>query len=115
MFKNEIVIDQADLRPKWYRIGNALTVYDLSLTKLYQLLHAGVLETVVLKKKGGTGGLRLISAASLDKHFANHTSTTWTPMYEGPSNPGRHPKENGTKSKSKKNGSPAAKRKAVAK
>jgi hypothetical protein len=113
MLKNEIVIEQgSDLRPRWYRIATARRLYDLSVSKLYQLLNAGALETLVLKEKGKQKGLRMISAASLEKYFAGEATTQWNPMKGG------RPKKNGAKAvsiKAPKNGSPSSKRKAVAK
>lgn len=54
-----------DIQPKWVKPKRASAVYGLGITKLYDLLNQGLLET---KKIGAS---RLISVASLERLFAD--------------------------------------------
>ena len=54
-----------DIQPKWVKPKHASAVYGIGLTKLYELLNKGLLET---KKIGAS---RLIGVASLDRLFAD--------------------------------------------
>jgi hypothetical protein len=54
-----------DIQPKWIKPKRASAVYGLGITKLYDLLNQGLLET---KKIGAS---RLIGVASLDRLFAD--------------------------------------------
>ena len=54
-----------DIQPKWIKPKRASAVYGLGITKLYDLLNQGLLET---KKIGAS---RLIRVASLDRLFAD--------------------------------------------
>jgi len=54
-----------DIQRKWVKPKHASAVYGIGLTKLYELLNQGFLET---KKIGAS---RLIGVASLDRLFAD--------------------------------------------
>ena len=60
------------MRPEWLRISQAVTIYGLSRSTLYNLIGAGKIKSSVPRtghakaKTGINHGARLISAASLD-------------------------------------------------
>ena len=54
-----------DIEPKWIKPKRASAEYCIGLTKVYELLNQGLLET---KKLGAS---RLISVESLDRLFAD--------------------------------------------
>ena len=54
-----------DIRPKWVKPKRACAEYSMGLTKLYELINQGLLET---KKIGAS---RLIGVASLDRLFTD--------------------------------------------
>ena len=54
-----------DVQPRWIKPKRASAVYCVGLTKIYELLNQGLLET---KKIGAS---RFIGVASLDRLFAD--------------------------------------------
>ncbi|MGA8655118.1 MAG: hypothetical protein WB586_03145 [Chthoniobacterales bacterium] len=102
MLKNEIVIErdpEPALRPRWLRISTVLKVYSLSTVRLYQLLNAGELKSIVIKDRGKKRGIRLINAESLEEYFNQRSSTKLEPMQVlayNPDNPvrGGRPRKN---------------------
>ena len=57
------------LKPEWLRVDQAIHVYGLSRSMLYELMAAGTIKSAVLKKRGNIRGIRLLSSGSLDAYL----------------------------------------------
>jgi hypothetical protein len=68
---NLILTDQAtdDARPEWLRIPNAVRIFGISRTKLYELIAQRRIKSVSLRERGQTKGTRLLSYDSLMEYL----------------------------------------------
>jgi len=57
--------DQNDTRPEWLRIPNAVRIFGISRTKLYELISKRRIKSVSLRERGQVRGIRLLSYDSL--------------------------------------------------
>jgi hypothetical protein len=80
MLKGEIIIANPATGPRWMRIAQVRNVYGLSVVNIYKLLNSGQLTSIVLKEKGATRGVRLISVESVERYFAQGASDQFKPM-----------------------------------
>jgi hypothetical protein len=55
----------APVEPEWLRIPDAVRVSGIGRSTLYNLIGAGAIKSVCLRKRGCQRGIRLISADSL--------------------------------------------------
>jgi len=53
------------LKPEWLRIPEAIRVFGLCRSTLYQLITAGKIKSTCLRKRGSERGVRLINYDSL--------------------------------------------------
>ena len=58
-----------NLRPEWLRIPDAVRLYGIGRSSLYELIAAGSIKSVCLRQRGSTRGIRLISADSLARYI----------------------------------------------
>ena len=63
-------INQA-LKPEWLRIPEATRVFGPCRSGLYEMIAAGLIKSTVLRKRGATRGIRLISYDSLAAYIEN--------------------------------------------
>jgi hypothetical protein len=80
MLKKEIVIVDPDARPRWMRIAHVRDVYGLSVVQIYELLNGGQFTSMVLKRKGATRGVRLLSVESIERYFDKGATRKFEPM-----------------------------------
>ena len=57
------------LRPEWCRIADAVRLYGIGRSSLYELIAGGKIKSVNLRQRGSTRGIRLISADSLSAYL----------------------------------------------
>ena len=57
------------LRPEWLRIPDAVRLFDIGRSSLYELIAEGKIKSVCLRQRGSTRGIRLLSADSLGKYI----------------------------------------------
>ena len=66
----EAIEKQADeARPEWLRIPNAVRIFGISRTKLYELIGDRKIKSVSLRERGQTKGTRLLSYDSLMEYL----------------------------------------------
>ena len=53
------------LKPEWLRTPEAVRIFGISRSALYELIAAGTIRSTALKKRGAVRGIRLISYDSL--------------------------------------------------
>jgi hypothetical protein len=53
------------LKPEWLRIPDAIRLFGLCRSTLYELITAGKVKSTALRKRNATRGIRLISYDSL--------------------------------------------------
>lgn len=53
------------LKPEWLRVPDAVRVFGISRSALYELIAAGTIKSTALKKRGAVRGIRIISFDSL--------------------------------------------------
>lgn len=53
------------LKPEWIRVPEAVRVFSLCRSSLYELIAAGKIKSTCLRKRGAVRGIRLISYDSL--------------------------------------------------
>jgi hypothetical protein len=101
MLRNEIVIerDPSQLGPRWLRMRTVSQVYSISAVRIYDLLNTGQLKSILLKGKGKTRGIRLISVESLEEYFNGQATTKLEPMKVLAYNPDNPVKSPGRKRK----------------
>jgi hypothetical protein len=75
---NQHVEDRKSQRPEWLRVSDAVRIYSLSRSKIFELLSDGEIKSVSLRKRGNVRGARRILTSSIDDYFARHAN-------EGPS------------------------------
>lgn len=56
-------------RPEWLRIPNAVKIFGISRTKLYELISARRIKSVSLRERGQVRGVRLLSYDSLMEYL----------------------------------------------
>lgn len=59
---------------KWLRISEAARLYQISRSRLYELINDGTVRSASLKKRHHVRGSRRLLAASLDDYFARHAT-----------------------------------------
>ena len=57
--------ERARVKPEWLRVPEAVRVFGLSRSALYELISAREIKSVCLRKRGAVRGVRLISYDSL--------------------------------------------------
>ncbi len=53
------------LKPEWLRVPDAVRVFGISRSALYELIAAGTIKSTALKKRNAVRGIRIISFDSL--------------------------------------------------
>ena len=64
-----------DIRPEWLRVPNAVRIFGISRTKLYELISQQKVKSVSLKERGQLRGIRLLSYDSLNAYLTNLAET----------------------------------------
>jgi excisionase family DNA binding protein len=59
----------AHAKPEWLRIPQAIKLFGISRSKLYELIAAGHIRSISLRKRGQVKGTRLIEYDSLCAFF----------------------------------------------
>lgn len=53
------------IKPEWLRIQEAVRVFGISRSSLYEMIAAGSIKSTVLRKRGALRGIRILSFDSL--------------------------------------------------
>jgi hypothetical protein len=61
-------------RPEWLRIPEAIRLFGVGRSKLYELIGDGSIRSTCLRKRGAVRGIRLISFDSLASHVENEAT-----------------------------------------
>lgn len=70
-----IAAEIADHEPaKWLRIPEAVRIYGISRSQLYQLIGSGKIRSCSLRKSAQTRGSRRVLASSLDEYFERNAT-----------------------------------------
>ena len=56
-------------KPEWLRIPDAVRLYGIGRSSLYELIAEGKIKSVCLRQRGSTRGIRLLSADSLSRYI----------------------------------------------
>jgi hypothetical protein len=59
------------LKPEWLRVPEAVRLFGLCRSSLYELITAGTIKSTALRKRGAVRGIRLISYDSLASFVEN--------------------------------------------
>ncbi len=59
----------ADRRPEWLRIPDAVRLFGIGRSSLYELINDRKIKSVSLRQRGSIRGIRLISADSLANYI----------------------------------------------
>ena len=62
-------IEPEECRPEWLRIPNAVRIFGISRTKLYELIGKRRIKSVSLRERGQVRGVRLLSYDSLMEYL----------------------------------------------
>jgi hypothetical protein len=54
-----------NLKPEWLRVPEAVRLFGLCRSSLYELITAGTIKSTALRKRGAVRGIRLINYDSL--------------------------------------------------
>ena len=54
-----------NVKPEWVRVPEAVRLFGLSRSAVYDLITAGTIKSTALKKRGAIRGIRLVSFDSL--------------------------------------------------
>ena len=56
------------IKPEWLRIPDAVRVFGISRSSLYEMITAGSIKSTVLRKRGALRGIRILSFDSLAEY-----------------------------------------------
>ena len=56
------------LKPEWLRVPDAVRIFAISRSALYEMIAAGTIKSTALKKRGAMRGIRIISFDSLAEY-----------------------------------------------
>ncbi len=56
------------LKPEWLRVPDAVRVFAISRSALFEMIAAGTIKSASLKKRGALRGIRIISYNSLAEY-----------------------------------------------
>jgi hypothetical protein len=59
------------IKPEWLRIPEAVRVFGISRSSLYEMIAAGSIKSTVLRKRGALRGIRILSFDSLAEFCEN--------------------------------------------
>ncbi len=59
-------------RREWLRVSDAVRIYSISRSRIYEMIRNREIISVSLRKRNRTLGSRRISKDSLDAYFAHH-------------------------------------------
>jgi len=63
-----------NLKPEWLRIPEAVRIFGVSRSTLYEWISAGAIKSTALKKRGALRGIRLLSFDSLAAYIERAAS-----------------------------------------
>jgi hypothetical protein len=66
---------ETTLPVKWLRVPDAVRYSGLCRSSLYQLITAGKIKSVCVRKRGNTRGVRLLSAESIDAFIESYAQS----------------------------------------
>jgi hypothetical protein len=58
-------------KPEWLRVPEAVRIFGFCRSSLYELIKAGAIKSVCVRKRCATRGVRLINFSSLAAHVEN--------------------------------------------
>ena len=61
-------------KPEWVRIPEAVRIFGLCRSSIYELIAAGTIKSTALRKRGATRGIRIISYDSLASYIERAAS-----------------------------------------
>ncbi len=61
-------------KPEWLRIPDAIRLFGIGRSSLYELIGEGKIRSASIKKRGNIRGVRLISVASLEAFLESFAS-----------------------------------------
>lgn len=61
-------------KPEWLRVPDAVRLFGISRSALYELITAGSIKSTALRKRGAVRGIRLISFDSLAAYVESSAS-----------------------------------------
>lgn len=64
------------LKPEWLRVPDAVRIFGISRSALYELIAGGEIKSTALKKRGAVRGIRIISFDSLADYCERAASNT---------------------------------------
>jgi hypothetical protein len=64
----------SNLKPEWLRVPEAVRLFGISRSALYELIAEGKIKSTCLRKRGAIRGIRIISYDSLAS-FVEHTAS----------------------------------------
>ncbi|MEI8234765.1 MAG: helix-turn-helix domain-containing protein [Verrucomicrobiota bacterium] len=56
-------------KPEWLRVPEAVRIFGLCRSSLYELIAAGKIKSTCLKKRGALRGIRIVSFDSLNSYI----------------------------------------------
>jgi predicted DNA-binding transcriptional regulator AlpA len=69
-------MNESQLQPEWLRVSDAMRIYSISRSRIYELIRDREIVSVSLRKRNRIIGSRRISKDSLDEFFARHIEQT---------------------------------------
>jgi hypothetical protein len=63
------------IKPEWLRIPDAVRVFGISRSSLYEMITAGSIKSTVLRKRGALRGIRILSFDSLAEYCERSAKT----------------------------------------
>lgn len=61
--------NKRNFKPEWLSISDAVRVFGIGRSRLYEMMNDGDIKSVSIKKRGAVKGRRLISFDSLAEYF----------------------------------------------
>jgi len=73
---NHAAIHQVNqsIKPEWVRVPEAVRLFGIGRSRIYELISAGTIKSTALRKRGATRGIRLISYDSLASYIEEAAS-----------------------------------------
>ena len=69
-------VSPISLKPEWLRIPEAIRLFGIGRSTLYELLSGGQIKSASIRKRGNTRGIRLISVDSLMQYIEEQAEQT---------------------------------------
>jgi hypothetical protein len=73
-------VAQYQLRPEWLRVNDAIQIFPISRSKLYEFIAAGKVRSFCLRERNKVKGIRCISYDSLSEFFEREAKAQEVPV-----------------------------------